>query len=252
VLRKRDYAAGLAEDRVRNKANELSKRHYGRVVETLDELLRTGGYDLLIIGGHDYEVPAFLDFLTHDLRSRVAGPFSIDPTTAPLAEVRANADSVVQRYERAGEQRLVTEVLERFVAGGLATAGLGTVPAGRQRGGDPETASPGRRDCSWRGVVCHQSGWLALEGDTCPVCGNPTRRAPDIIDELVKAVIAGGGAIDYVKADTELKDHTGCDVVVPAAADDIVSPHADYRHGGCAQGPAARDWDETDQLSRWQ
>ena len=79
VLRKRDYAAGLAEDRVRNKADELSKRHYRRVVETLDELLRVGGYDLLIIGGHDYEVPAFQDFLTHDLRGRVAGIFQHRP-----------------------------------------------------------------------------------------------------------------------------------------------------------------------------
>jgi peptide chain release factor subunit 1 len=109
---------------VRNKADELSKRHYRRVVEILDELFRTGGYDLLIIGGHDYEIPAFLEFLTHGLRDRVAGSFSIDPATAPLAEIRANADSIVERYERAKEQRLVAEVLDRFAAGGLATAGL--------------------------------------------------------------------------------------------------------------------------------
>ena len=37
VLRKPNYAAGLAEDRVRNKADELSKRHYRRVAEVLDE-----------------------------------------------------------------------------------------------------------------------------------------------------------------------------------------------------------------------
>jgi len=206
VLRKRDYAAGLAEDRVRNKADELSKRHYRRVVETLDELLRVGGYDLLIIGGHDYEVPAFLDFLTHDLRGRVAGSFSIDPTTAPLAEVRANADSIVQRYERAEEQRLVAEVLERSAAGGLAAVGLGLcLWAGSAAAIQKLLVQEG---ATAPGVVCDQSGWLALDGSTCPVCGNPTRRAPDVIDELVEAVIAEGGSINHVKADTELKDRT--------------------------------------------
>lgn len=206
VLRKRDYAAGLAEDRVRNKADELSKRHYRRVVETLDELFRTGGYDLLIIGGHDYEIPAFLDFLTHDLRGRVGGSFSIDPATAPLAEVRANADSIVQRYEHAEKQQLVAEVLERSAAGGLATVGLGTcLWAGSAAAIQKLLVQEG---ATAPGVVCDQSGWLALEGDTCPLCGNPTRRVPDVIDELVEAVITEGGSISHVTADTELKHYT--------------------------------------------
>jgi peptide subunit release factor 1 (eRF1) len=173
-----------------------------------DRVLRKRDYaaDLLIIGGHDYEVPAFLDFLTHDLRGRVAGSFSIDPTTAPLAEVRANADSIVQRYERAEKQRLVAEVFERSAAGGLATVGLGPClwagsTAAIQKLLVQESATA-------PGVVCDQSGWLALEGDTCPLCGNPTRRVPDVIDELVEAVISEGGSISHVNADTELKDHT--------------------------------------------
>src|SRR5260370_41185506 len=97
-LRKPRYAGMLSEDLIRNKADELGKRLYRRVVAILDELFRTDGYDLLIIAGHDYEVPEFLDFLPRDLRARVAGSFSVDPTTAPLAEIRKNADAIVQRY----------------------------------------------------------------------------------------------------------------------------------------------------------
>jgi peptide chain release factor subunit 1 len=88
MLRKPNYAAGLAEDRVRNKADELSKRHYRRVAEVLDELFRADRYDLLIVGGHDYELPQFLEFLPRDLRGRVAGTFCTDPATAPVAEIR--------------------------------------------------------------------------------------------------------------------------------------------------------------------
>ncbi len=79
ALRKSNFAAGLAEDRVRNKADELTKRHYRNVVQDLEDLFRAGDFDLLIIGGHDYEVPAFIEFLPRDLRSALAGTFSIDP-----------------------------------------------------------------------------------------------------------------------------------------------------------------------------
>ncbi|HKB30800.1 MAG TPA: hypothetical protein VKD26_08185 [Streptosporangiaceae bacterium] len=206
VLRKPGYAGTLAEDRVRNKADELSKRHYRRVVAILDELFRTDGYDLLIIAGHDYEVPEFLDFLPRDLRARVAGSFSVDPTTAPLAEIRKNADAIVQRYERGEEQRLVAEVLDTVAAGGLATAGLDSCLWAAT------VAAIGtllvQEGAVVAGVVCDQSGWLALSGDTCPLSGNPTRPTADIIEELVEAVIHEGGSIEHVEVETPLVEYT--------------------------------------------
>jgi peptide subunit release factor 1 (eRF1) len=202
VLRKPNYAAGLAEDRVRNKADELSKRHYRRVAELLDELLRADGYDLLIIGGHDYELPEVASFLPRELRARMAGTFSIDPATAPLAEIRSKAGSILESYEREEEQRLVSEVLEKAAMGGLATVGLdnclwaGTLAAIQTLVVEEGATAPG--------VVCDRSGWLALSGDICPLCGNATRHTPDVIDELVEAVIYEGGSIKHVAADTKL------------------------------------------------
>jgi hypothetical protein len=48
---------------------------------------------------------------------------------------------------------------------------------------------------------------LALSGDTCPLCGRPVRRAPDILDELVQGVMNESGSIEHVSADTVLKQH---------------------------------------------
>jgi len=205
TLRKPNYAAGLAEDRVRNKADELAKRHYRRVVELLDGLLRTDGYDLLIIGGHPYEVPGFVDFLPHELRQRLTGTFTVDPATATTADIRREADAIAERHERAEERSLVAEVLGKVAAGGLAVAGLrpslwaGTVAAVQTLLVQDGAVVPG--------VVCDQSGWLALSGSTCPFCGNPTRPAPDVIDELVEAVIDEGGSIRHVEEDTDLKEY---------------------------------------------
>jgi peptide chain release factor subunit 1 len=54
------------------------------------------------------------------------------------------------------------------------------------------------------GVVCEESRWFGLRGDTCPVCGRDTRRVPDVIEELVEAVIDDGGSMHHVPPDTGL------------------------------------------------
>jgi peptide chain release factor subunit 1 len=204
MLRKPSYAAGLAEDWVRNKADQPSRRHYRRVAEALDELFRAGRYDLLIVGGHDHELPQFLEFLPRDLRTRVAGTFGIDPATAPVAEIRTRAGAIADRYERDQEQGLVSDVFEQAEAGGLATLGLddclwaGSVAAIRTLLAQEGATAPG--------VVCDESGWLARSGDVCPLCGKTPRRTPDVIDELAQAVIDEEGSVKHVEASTKLVD----------------------------------------------
>jgi len=202
VLRKSNFAAGRSEYRMRNKADELTKRHYRAVVQQLEELFRTEGFDLLVLGGHQHEIPMFTDFLPAGLRERVAGTFGIDPDKSVVAEVRAEADAVLARYAAADEQRLVSDLLEKLASGGLAAAGLGDcLWAG-------SVAAIGtlliRAGASEPGVVCDQSGWLALTGQVCPLCGNPTRRIPDVIEELAEAVIAEGGSVRHIRSDDRL------------------------------------------------
>ena len=36
-------------------------------------------------------------------------------------------------------------------------------------------------------MVCDESGWLALSGDTCPLCGEPTRPTADVVEEPIEA-----------------------------------------------------------------
>ena len=207
TLRNRAYAGwhGLSERRVRNKADELSKRHFREVAAALEHLFRADRYDVLAVGGHAHELPAFLDFLPRRLRDRLAGTFSIDPHTATAATVRAAAESILEPYELDEQRRLVAELLQSAVAGdrtavGLepclwagAAAAIGTLLV--QEG----AAAPG--------VVCEASGWFATSGETCPLCGRATRHTPDVIDELVEAVIDEGGSIHHVRVDTELRGH---------------------------------------------
>jgi len=56
------------------------------------------------------------------------------------------------------------------------------------------------------GVVCDRSRWLALEGEQCPVCGDPIRSTPDVIDELGEAVVDEGGSVRTVRVETKLDE----------------------------------------------
>lgn len=207
ALRKPDYAGwhGLEEYRVRNKEEELAKKHFRRVATVLDDFYRAGRFDLLAIGGHDHEVPVFQEFLPQRLRGCVAGTFTIDPQTTTIGDIRASAEAVVDQYERNEDRNGVAEVFEKAAARGNAVVGLerslwaGSVAAIQRLLIQEDATAPG--------VVCDESGWLAESGDTCIICGQPTRETNDVIDELAQAVIDNGGTVEHVIADTPLRDY---------------------------------------------
>jgi peptide chain release factor subunit 1 len=207
ALRNGAYAGwhGLSERRVRNKADELAKRHFREVAAALEHLFDADRYDVLAVGGHAHELTAFLAFLPRELRDRLAGTFSIDPHTATAATVRTAAESILEAYELDEQRRLVAELLESAAASDRSVVGLepclwaGAVAAvGTLLVQDGATAP---------GVVCEASGWFATRGETCPLCGRATRHAPDVIGELVEAVIDEGASIHHVRAETELRGH---------------------------------------------
>ena len=192
--------------RNQDKAEELTKRHFRDVVTMLDKLHRDGAFELLIVGGHHAEVPRFLDYLTHELRPTLAGTFTVDDDArTAFGDVKRQAAAILDRYERDEEERMVAETVEKSAAGGLAVLGLpeclwaGSVAAVDELLVQDGAVAPG--------VICDNDRWLALSRDTCPLCGRPVRRAPDIVDELVQVVMNESGSIEHVSADTVLKQH---------------------------------------------
>ncbi|HZO65157.1 MAG TPA: hypothetical protein VFB74_09145 [Kribbellaceae bacterium] len=222
VLRKPDYAGwhGLDEHRVRNKAETLARRHFRRVAVTLDDLFRTEGFELLIVGGHHEDVPGLLEFLPKSVRPKLAGTFDVDEATGGVADIRRTAQAIIESYERDEEQRLVAEVMERAAVGTGAAVGLeqclraGSAAAVEQLLVQDGAVAPG--------VVCDESGWLATAGEICPLCGGRTRRTADVIAELVEAVIAASGSVEQVVAQTALRRHVVAAFLrfpLPAVAD---------------------------------
>jgi peptide chain release factor subunit 1 len=199
-LRKAGNAAeSRPEDRIQNRVDEQTKRHFRRAASVIDQLLRSDGYDILVVGGHEYELGEFFRLLPDELRGRVAGTFSADPSATPVAEIRGSAEGVMRRYQHEQDQRLVGHVLELAAAGGLAAVGAeDCLWSGSLSAIDTLLVRDG---ATLVGVVCDESRWLAASGDICPVCGKPTRYAPDVLDELAAAVIETGGSARQIAAD---------------------------------------------------
>jgi Bacterial archaeo-eukaryotic release factor family 10 len=206
--RKSDFAgwAGLDEYRVQRHTNELARRHYRRVARYVGVVCVANGCELLVVGGHREERPTFVEVLPNDLRARVAGTFSVDPGTATTNTIGRAASAVVGRHERVKERRAVQRVVGVHAAGGPAVVGL----ADCLWGGTVRAVGTLllEQDLEVSGVVCDRDGWLGLQGARCPLCGNPTRRVPDVVDDLVEAVVEDSGAIEHVVAqDTPLREH---------------------------------------------
>jgi hypothetical protein len=199
---RRGVGRGANERRDDHKAEELEKRHFREVAAGLEDLARRHAYDILVAGGHESELPRFLEVLSRPLRDRVVGTFAVDDHSIKSAVAREQAEAILDRYELDEHRRMLAEVLETAAAGGAAAVGLesclwaASVRAVQALYTQEGASSPG--------VVCDESRWFGLHGDTCPVCGRKTRRAPDVIEELVEAVIDDGGSLHHVPADAGL------------------------------------------------
>jgi peptide chain release factor subunit 1 len=205
ALRKPDFAQGDKEHGVRNKAEELAKRHYRDTARALDHLMQRDGIDLVVVGGHEDTVPAFLDHLPQRLRRKVVGTFVADPGTLSPAVAREKAQRAVDDYERREEEDLVAQAMEKVATGGLGAAGLGwcllavNEQAVQQLLVDVDARADGR--------ACDNCGWLGLEGDTCPIDGYATRESRDIVDDMAARVLDASGGVEHVYANTPLRDH---------------------------------------------
>jgi peptide subunit release factor 1 (eRF1) len=207
-VRKDDLAGGwqgFAEWPVRRHAEELTLRHFRHVAGVLANLDRSQRYDVLVVGGHEPEIPLFLDRLPRYLREKVIGTFAADLDTVDRGVIREQAGRILDEYERDQERGQVAELFERAAEGRPASIGLrdtlwaGSMSAVHHLLVQEDTIEPGR--------VCDNCGWLGIAGKACPVCGTALRHTPDVIDELVQAVIDESGTVEHVQADTPLREH---------------------------------------------
>ncbi len=203
-VRKDNYGgfAGYDEQRTRGHAEAVAQRLFRSVTARLADLYRSGGFELLIIGGQQSNVAGLANELPSDLEAALAGTFVVDPGTAGPSDIRSTCRALVAEYEQNIDEEMVADLLDAAGAGGRAALGFDhCLRAANQRGIDTLLLdvidlTPGAR--------CPECGLLDDKAGACAACGSDMRVVPDLADALAEATRSDGGTVRYLTADTKL------------------------------------------------
>jgi len=183
---------GLEGHRVQQRVMTLARRHFRDTAAILERAAEASRLPL-VIGGHENEINRFIGELPRAVGDSVAGTFHADLATITPARVRDLADPVIARFQAQAEARAVGSVLGE--PPGSATTDLaGCLAAGRSRA-IAELIVPD--DQLLPGYACDDCGALGVGAGPCD-CPDPAgacRAVPDVLDELARQTIDGGGQV---------------------------------------------------------
>lgn len=187
---------GLDTYRVQQRIIQLSRRHYRDTAALLEQVMRQGEREPLIIGGHEEGIPGFLASLPPAVREAFAGSFTADPHTLTPARVRDLAAPVIARWTDQSAQRLAARILQT-PPGGPAAIGLpACLAAVNGHAVDHLVVSD---DGLVPGYVCGRCGLLSVAADSCPDWGTAAQPVPDLIDEMVHRTLQDGGQFSAIR-----------------------------------------------------
>ncbi|SDH30983.1 Stalled ribosome rescue protein Dom34, pelota family [Sinosporangium album] len=196
ALRKPNYAGwyGLSEYGVRSRAEGLRIRHYRRAAAEIRRFMRREGLDLLVLCGHDYEIPVFMEELPVDMRSKVSGVVAVDPRTLNPANMKPRTDPVIARRIAEYDENLAAAVVSDAATEKNAVTGLARcLAAVNARAVGTLLLDDGIRI---RGAVCRGCGNLLEAGErACPDCDADVRAVPDVLEEAAVAVLRSRGKV---------------------------------------------------------
>ncbi len=199
--------AQLAQSRYARHIETHRDRHLEAVAEAVTQLVDTQAIGRILLAGHENELSAFHDQLPERLRRLVVG--QIHATRwEPAGAILQRATERLDLQEHSDEVVDVDDVLTEAAKGGRAVAGPGTLEAAR-RGAIHRLYI--LADLRRPGQACERCGALQETGESCWLCGGPTREielAAAVVDRVQKT----GGTVETVLA------HAGLDAAGGLAA----------------------------------
>jgi peptide chain release factor subunit 1 len=178
------YEGGHAERRVA----EESLQHFKAIAERLLTEFEKGMWERLVIGCQDANWPEFETHLHSYVKERIIGRFSEDVASVSNEEIRANADSVLNRWIGEQGSLRVEQALDFAKAKGRGVTGLKRVLQALE-GGEVQTIFLGENYSS-PAVECPHCGHLdAHLVASCEACGHPTRELSDVCDAIIPIAI---------------------------------------------------------------
>lgn len=186
---------GLGDERVQRHIQDHVHRHLKYVAQQTFNVFRDKRFSRLILGGHqDKVLPWLKDHLHSYLRQRLAGEFHAGPEESE-SRLKEQALDVARQYERSEERVLLDRLLEEQGSGGKAVLGVEPTLEALMLGQVHTLVLD--HDFSAEGTMCPSDRHLSTYLETCPLCGGPMNRIPDLADEMVEEAIAQRSEVEH-------------------------------------------------------
>jgi peptide chain release factor subunit 1 len=180
--------------------------HLKRVVKIIDDFSRKFDFNHLILAGNIEAISNLKKILPKILKDKISGEFKAE-IFASDSKILSLAQKVEEGTERQKEKEKI-EAWQRFLGKNSKSCfGLEKVI----EAANEKRISEMYLDLNLKksGAICFACHGLNIQNkNICPICGEVTEKT-DLVDELVQAVLAQNGKIEFVANNKELKKLEG-------------------------------------------
>lgn len=194
---------GWSQARYQRHIKDHLRRNLKKIKDEIDELEGKKEFKRIILACTPEALSLFQKILSLNLRKKVVGKFRSE-LFATRGKILAQAAKIEEQIERQKEKGKIAIWQKYLGKGDKSCSGLESVMR----------ATFEKRifelyldfDLKKTGCKCYACGNLSLsKKDICSMCGERMEEVADLIDELVQAVLAQNGEVEFVAGDKELK-----------------------------------------------
>src|SRR3989304_1365053 len=195
---------GRDENRFRRHIDVHVHFHLKDVVRHLEEILKKGEANHLILGGSEESVGLFSKMLPPPISSKIAGTFTAD-MHAGDDEILEKSLGAIKRVEKASEESLVNELITRANKNGSAAMGIEDVLKQVQSGNIHRRVF--LEGFNAAGLKCSSCNFQTIQTlETCPFCNTSLEKIGHLIDFAVQKAIDQGAEISAISENATLKE----------------------------------------------
>ena len=205
-IRETDGFGGFDAGHNERRITESAKHHYKRVDDTVLKMYERGGWDFIAFGCRDENWHEIEDVLRQDIRQRVLGRFSIDPSISSTSTIVNEIESLLQQRDLRIRNEVMSAVVGEAKRNGNGAVGLRRVLGALEKG-EIQTLLIGNR-FEAPGVECGNCGHLEFSSnEKCSLCEQPTTQLDDLGDAIIGASLRNGIEIIALNSDERLEQN---------------------------------------------
>lgn len=198
---------GLEEKRVMRHIDYHVHMHFKKVAAQIYRLSTQHQWDYIILSGPTDILPEFEFHLHRQVQDRIIERLNIQPYSYDVKRIKETLSEIENRFMFERLSKMVELLITDAHKKSRAVLGLENVLKAANTGNirvlliQEDTLFPGRE--------CLTCGFLSIQDEICPVCGNTTEKMHDLYDEIVENTIHFNGEFYQVPKGTRLDEFDG-------------------------------------------